>query len=124
MSVEAYVPVLIQIVLAVAIAAGILIASHMFGQRAKGNYTKDAAYECGLVSTGKFHPRFGVKFYVVAMLFILFDIEVVFLIPWVLVYREFIVGQLPILLPVLFFLFILTVGFAYEMKKGGLKWES
>ncbi|MBC2596212.1 NADH-quinone oxidoreductase subunit A [Ruficoccus amylovorans] len=123
MSVEAYVPVLIQIILGVVIASAIIVASHIFGQRSRGNYIKDAAYECGLVSTGKFHPRFGVKFYVVAMLFILFDVEVVFLIPWVLVYREFIVAQIPILLPVLFFLFILAVGFLYEMKKGGLKWE-
>lgn len=124
MSVEAYVPVLIQIVFAVVLAAGIIVASHIFGQRSRGNYIKDKAYECGLPSLGKKHPRFGVKFYVVAMLFILFDIEVVFLVPWVLVYREFIVAQLPILLPVLFFLVILTVGVVYELKKGGLKWES
>lgn len=119
-----YLPVLIQILLAVFMSVMIIVMSHMFGQRAKGNYIKDAAYECGLPAEGKIHPKFSVKFYVVAMLFILFDIEVVFLIPWVLVYREFMAAQLPILLPVLFFLFILTVGLVYEMKKGGLKWES
>jgi len=118
-----YLPVLIQVLLAVAIAAGILVASHIFGQRASGNYTKDAAYECGMNAEGKPHPKFSVKFYVVAMLFILFDIEVVFLIPWVLIYREFMAVGIPILLPVLFFLGILTLGLAYEMKKKGLEWE-
>ncbi|MEM8549521.1 MAG: NADH-quinone oxidoreductase subunit A [Verrucomicrobiota bacterium] len=123
MDVAAYSPVLIQILLAIFIAVAIIVASHIFGQRAKGHYIKDAAYECGLPAEGKIHPKFSVKFYVVAMLFILFDIEVVFLIPWALIFREFIVAQIPILLPVLFFIFILTVGLVYEMKKGGLKWE-
>ncbi|MGE9295059.1 MAG: NADH-quinone oxidoreductase subunit A [Puniceicoccales bacterium] len=118
-----YLPILIQIVLAAVIAGAILVASHMFGQRASGNYTKDDAYECGLKAEGKPHPKFSVKFYVVAMLFILFDIEVVFLIPWVLVYREMLSIGIPILLPVLFFLGILTLGMAYEMKKKGLEWE-
>jgi len=118
-----YLPVLIQILLAVGIAAAILIASHIFGQRAGGNYVKDAAYECGLIAEGKPHPKFSVKFYVVAMLFILFDIEVVFLIPWVLVYREFLAVGIPILAPVLFFLGILTLGMVYEMRKKGLEWE-
>ncbi|MEO0796946.1 MAG: NADH-quinone oxidoreductase subunit A [Verrucomicrobiota bacterium] len=116
-------PVLIQILLAIAIAAGILIASHMFGQRASGNYVKDTAYECGMHAEGKPHPKFSVKFYVVAMLFILFDIEMVFMIPWVLVYREMLAASIPILLPILCFLFILTLGMVYEMKKKGLEWE-
>lgn len=117
-----YLPVLLQVLLAAAIAVGILVASHVFGQRAKGNYIKDSAYECGLVAEGKPHPRFAVKFYVVAMLFILFDIEVVFLVPWVLIYREFLAHNIAILLPVLFFIFVLTLGLVYEMKKKGLRW--
>lgn len=123
MTLADYLPVLIQIVLAVGIGVAILVASHLFGQRAKGNYIKDAAYECGLPVSGKVHPRFSVKFYVVAMLFILFDIEVVFLIPWVLIFREFLAVGLPILLPGLFFIFILTLGLVYEIRKGGLEWE-
>ena len=66
---------------------------------------------------------FSVKFYIVAMLFILFDIEIVFLIPWVLVYRDFLAQNLPILTPVLFFILLLVAGLIYEMKKGALKWE-
>ena len=64
------------------------------------------------------HARFSVKFYVTAMLFILFDIEVIFLIPWTFVYREFLADRLPILLPMLFFLGLLVLGLVYEIKKG------
>lgn len=117
-----YLPILLQVLIAAAIAIGILVASHIFGQRARGNYMKDAPYECGIPMEGKPHPRFALKFYVVAMLFILFDIEVVFLVPWVLVYREFLAHNIAILLPVLFFIFVLTLGLVYEMKKKGLRW--
>lgn len=118
-----YIPVLIQVLLAFVLAAAILGASHLFGQRAKGNYIKDRAYECGLPMEGSPHPRFGVKFYVVAMLFIIFDIEAVFLIPWVMIYRELLAVNIPILLPVMFFIGVLVIGLAYEMKKKGLEWE-
>ncbi len=123
MEIADYLPVLIQVLLAAALAGAILMASHVFGQRARGNYIKDKAYECGLPMEGNPHPRFGVKFYVVAMLFILFDIEAVFLIPWALIYREFIASHIPILWPVMFFIGILVLGLAYEMKKKGLEWE-
>ena len=95
-SLSTYLPALVQIALGLSIPAIILIVSHLFGQRAKGNYIKDKAYECGLPMEGKPHPRFAVKFYVTAMLFILFDIEVVFLVPWALVYREFLAAGIAI----------------------------
>lgn len=117
-----YVPVLLQLLFATFLAVAILIASQVFGQRAKGNYIKDRAYECGVPMEGNPHPRFGVKFYVVAMLFIIFDIEAVFLIPWVLIYREFLALHIPILMPVMFFIGVLVMGLAYEMKKKGLEW--
>lgn len=123
MNLEAYLPVLIQIVLAVLMAVGILLASHFLGQRSARNKIKDSTYECGLISPGKTHPRFAVKFYVTAMLFILFDIEVVFLVPWALIYREFLHATLPIVLPIAFFLALLVIGLAYELKKGGVEWE-
>lgn len=118
-----YIPILIQILLAVGIAVAILGASYLFGQRAKKNAIKDSPYECGMIAEGTSHPQFSVKFYVTAMLFIIFDIEIVFLVPWALIYREFLVAQIPILLPTLFFLFILIIGLVYELKKGALKWE-
>ncbi len=118
-----FVPVLIQVVIALGVPIVILVASHIFGQRASGNYAKDAPYECGIPSVGNAQPQFSVKFYVVAMLFILFDIEVVFLFPWVLVFRDLMASGIPALLPMLFFLGVLTLGLAYEYKKKGLEWE-
>lgn len=118
-----YLPVLIQVCLAVGIAMAVIVASHLFAQRSTTNKLKDSAYECGMTAAGDAHSRFSVKFYVTAMLFILFDIEVVFLVPWVLVYREFVSANLPILMPVLFFLSVLVIGLVYELKKGALEWE-
>jgi NADH-quinone oxidoreductase subunit A len=122
-SLSTYLPALVQIVLGLAIPAVILIVSHVFGQRAKGNYIKDKAYECGLPMEGKPHPRFAVKFYVTAMLFILFDIEVVFLVPWALVYREFLAAGIAITAATAVFLGVLVLGLAYEFKRGALEWE-
>ena len=121
--VQDYLPILIQVCLALGIALAILGASHLLGQRAKTNAMKDSAYECGLPAEGKAGARFSVKFYVTAMLFIIFDIEVVFLIPWVMVYRDFLAAQLPIVLPVFFFLLVLVLGLVYELKKGALEWD-
>jgi NADH-quinone oxidoreductase subunit A len=123
MSLHAYLPVFIQLLLAVGIAAAILIANHIFGQRAAPNQRKDSAYECGMDPIGDPQPRFSVKFYVTAMLFILFDLEVVFLLPAVLVYREFVAAHLPIILPLLFFVGVLTLGLWYELRKGAIEWE-
>ena len=122
-SLSTYLPALVQIVLGLSIPAVILIVSHVFGQRAKGNYIKDKAYECGLPMEGKPHPRFAVKFYVTAMLFILFDIEVVFLVPWALVYREFLAAGIAITAATAVFLGVLVLGLVYEFKRGALEWE-
>lgn len=120
----AFVPVLIQILLALAIAGGLITASHIFGQRIRNkSKLKDTPYECGVEAIGSPHPRFSVKFYVTAMLFIIFDIEVVFLVPWALVYRDLLKAGIPILLPILFFLGVLVTGLFYELKKGALEWE-
>lgn len=118
-----YLPVLVQAVLGFAIPIVVVVASHIFGQRAKGNYIKDKAYECGLPAEGKVHPRFAVKFYVTAMLFILFDIEVVFLVPWALVYREFLAAGIAITAATAVFLGTLVLGLAYEVKRGALEWD-
>lgn len=123
MTVSDFVPVLIQIAFVAGLAGAILTGSELFGQRGSKNPIKNYAYECGIKSDGKTSTRFSVKFYVTAMLFILFDIEVLFLIPWVLVYRDFIANGLPILGPILFFLGVLVVGLVYELKKGALEWE-
>ena len=118
-----YLPVLVQIGLAAAMGVGIIVASHIFGQRGRHNAIKDSAYECGVPFSGKVHPRFSVKFFVTALLFILFDIEVVFLLPWTFIYREFLAWGVPVLLPALCFIGLLVLGLLYEVKKGALDWE-
>ncbi|OUV89964.1 MAG: NADH-quinone oxidoreductase subunit I [Puniceicoccaceae bacterium TMED149] len=123
MSLGEYYPILVQIALALGIGVIILVASHIFGQRSKSTDLKDSAYECGMLAEGSGHARFAVKFYVTAMLFILFDLEVVFLIPWILIFRDFMVANISILVPMLFFLFVLIFGLVYELKKGALEWE-
>ncbi|MDG2168856.1 MAG: NADH-quinone oxidoreductase subunit A [Opitutales bacterium] len=124
MTLEAFFPILVQVTLALAIAVGVIAASHLFGQRIrKHSRFKGTPYECGVPSEGITHTRFSVKFYVTAMLFILFDIEIVFLIPWAVIYRDFVSQSIPILLPILFFFVVLIVGLFYEMKKGALEWE-
>ena len=118
-----YLPVLIQILLAVGMGFGILFASHLFGQKAIAGEIKDSPYECGLAADTKGETRYSVKFYITAMLFILFDIDVVFLIPWVLTHRDLVAAGIPILGPMLFFTFILVAGLVYELKSGALEWE-
>jgi len=119
-----YIPVLLQIIVAIGFAASALIVSVILGQTARTNQTKDTAYECGMVADTGPQPRFSVKFYLVAMLFILFDIEVVFLFPWAVIYRDFIVQHGPGIFWSMFsFVGILTVGYIYAIKKGVLDWK-
>lgn len=118
-----YIPIVIQISLAVGTAVAIIVISHLFGQKVVGNRIKDSAYECGMRPLEEMGSRFSIRFYVTAMLFILFDIEVVFLIPWTLIYRDFLSVGIPILTPVLCFMTILVVGLVYEVKKGAIDWE-
>ncbi len=119
-----YLPILLQVVVAVVFAASALIISLVLGKSAKRNPTKDSAYECGMLPIGEGQPRFSVKFYLVAMLFILFDIEIVFMYPWAVVYREFIVEHgSSIFWSMLCFVGVLTVGYVYAIKKGALEWN-
>ena len=97
MDLSSYIPVLVQIVVAIAIPVVIIVASHIFGQRAKTNKIKDSAYECGITAEGNPHTRYGAKFYLVAMLFVIFDIEVVFMLPIAMSYPKVAAG-LPVLL--------------------------
>ena len=115
-----YLPILLQAVVAVGFAASALIFSVLLGKVGKRSAVKDSAYECGMLPIGIAQPRFSVKFYLVAMLFILFDIEIVFMYPWALVYTDMIKQSLTILWSMLSFVIILTVGYVYALKKGVL----
>ena len=118
-----YIPVLLQAVVAVGFAAGALIMSVLLGKSGLRTRTKDSAYECGMVAQGEAQPRFSVKFYLVAMLFILFDLEIVFMYPWAVVFREAIKHSHVIFWSMLSFVSILMVGYVYALKKGALDWK-
>lgn len=124
MTSAAYLPLLIQAILATGVGLTILLVNYVARQRVRTKSPiKDTPYECGVKGEGIVHTRFSVKFYVTAMLFLLFDIEVVFLIPWTFVYRDFLANNIAILSPMMFFLFVLVLGLVYEVKKGALEWE-
>jgi NADH-quinone oxidoreductase subunit A len=115
---ELYFPVLVQAVIAIALAAGLIVASTVLGKRARSPL-KDTPYESGMAPVGSARERFSVKFYLVGMIFILFDIEAVFLYPWAVVYRELkMFGFFEMLL----FVALVLVGFFYVWKKGALDW--
>ena len=119
-----YLPVLLQIIVAVGFASSALILSVVLGRVGRRNATKDTPYECGMVAENTNQPRFSVKFYLVAMLFILFDLEVVFMYPWAVVFRDFVASSGKIIFwSMLSFVSILTVGYAYALKKGVLNWK-
>jgi NADH-quinone oxidoreductase subunit A len=115
---ELYFPVLVQIVIAVAVAAGMIGLSSILGRKVR-NVIKDMPYESGIAPTGTARDRFSVKFYLVAMLFILFDIEAIFLFPWVVVYRD--LGLYGFIIMFLFIDLVLW-GLYYIYKKGVLDW--
>ena len=122
---QQYIPVLILLVVAVGFAAGTLVMSVLLGQRGKRTQAKDTAYECGKDPIGEGNTRFSVKFYLVAMLFILFDIEVVFLYPWAVIYREMLKENGGMILgSMISFLAILLVGYLYAVKKQAFDWKS
>jgi len=115
-----YLPVLLQIIVAIGFAASALLVSIVVGKTGKRTGAKDSAYECGMVPQGGGQPRFSVKFYLVAMLFILFDLEIVFMYPWAVVYKEAIAQSSLVFWSMLSFISILMVGYVYALKKGAL----
>jgi NADH-quinone oxidoreductase subunit A len=121
---DQYVPVLMLVALALGFTAGMLGLSVLLGKVGRRTPVKDTPYECGIAPKGTGPSRFGVRFYLVAMLFILFDIEVVFLYPWAAVYRDL----LPLHPGLIFggmlsFLGILFVGYLYALRKGAFDWR-
>ncbi len=114
-----YLPILVLIVLAVAMAAAAVLVGQAFGPR-RPSPRKAEPYESGMRPFGPGRRRFPVHFYLVAVLFILIDIEIVFMLPWAVVLRDLRAGGL---LEMGVFVFVLLVGFVYAWKKGALEWE-
>jgi NADH-quinone oxidoreductase subunit A len=116
---ELYFPVLLQVVIAMAVAAGLVGGGLLLGKRVR-NAAKDTPYESGMQPVGSARERFSVKFYLVAMVFILFDIEAIFLYPWAVAYRE--LGMYGFVIMLLFIDLVLG-GFLYIWRKGVLDWS-
>lgn len=122
---DQYLPIGMLIVIAIAFSAGLLAMSTLMGQKGQRPAIKDKAYECGMLPITAAHTRFSVKFYVVAMLFVLFDIEVVFLYPWAVVFKSLVKepqAGMAAFSSMLGFVGILFVGFIYALKKGAFDW--
>lgn len=117
---ETYFPVLVQILIAIAVAGGMIGASAVLGRRVK-DAVKSSPYESGMKPVGNARERFSVKFYLVAMVFILFDIEAIFLYPWAVIYRQL---GLFAFFEMLLFIALVLCGFFYIWKKGVLDWSA
>ena len=123
---QEYLPVLLQLLIAIGFAATVLVLSVALGKSARRNEMKDSPYECGMLPLGDSQPRFSVKFYLVAMLFVLFDIEVVFMYPWAVTFLDFVAAGKGAMVfwSMSGFVGILLVAYLYALKKGALSWKS
>jgi NADH-quinone oxidoreductase subunit A len=124
MMLQAYIPLLILVAVAVLTAGGMLVLSHFAGPR-RPSVVKGMPYESGMPPLGNARERFSVKFYLVAMLFIVFDIETVFLIPWATIFTRHTASVSTgfLLIEMVVFLLILAVGLVYVWKRGALEWD-
>lgn len=121
--IQQYQPVLMHALAAIGLASSMLILSHLAGKSGVRNATKDSPYECAMLPLGDAQPRFSVKFYLVAMLFVLFDIEVVFMYPWAVVFQDLVKQSTDVFWSMAGFAGILGVAYVYALKKGALKWN-
>ncbi len=114
-----YFPILIQFFVALGFVATTMFATHLLGPKTKGK-NKDDSFECGIESKGNARTQFSVKYFLTAILFVLFDVEVIFMYPWAVNFKA--LGQTGFIEMVLFMAFLL-LGFIYIIKKGALDWE-
>ena len=119
-----YLPAFLQLLAALAFAGSALGLSVLLGKRGSHNETKETPYECGMLPIGDGAPRFSVKFYLVAMLFVLFDIEVVFMYPWAVQFSDLVKENTMALWSMAGFASLLAFAYVYALKKGALNWKS
>ncbi len=120
--VNEWLPVFVFMLVAGATAGGIWVITHLVGPKRPGD-VKLAPYESGVEPVGEPRGRFSIKFYMIAMLFIVFDIEVVFFYPWAVIFKRFLSRGSFILIEMFVFVGILLVGYIYAWKKGALEWQ-
>ncbi len=116
---EHYIPILIQASVAVGFVAVSLLGAHFLGPKINGK-TKDANFECGIENEGDARTPFSVKYFLTAVLFVLFDIEIVFFYPYAVNFKEFGISGF---LAVLMFVAVFFLGFFYVLKRGALDWD-
>ena len=114
-----YLPIVIFLVIALALSVGFIVLSAVVAPK-KPDAEKLSAYECGFNAFDDARMKFDVRFYLVSILFIIFDLEVAFLFPWIFQVAE---GSVPAFLSMMGFLGVLTIGFIYEWRRGALEWE-
>jgi len=121
--IEQYIPVFIVILIAIVFAAAVILTSSIFGPQ-RPDKIKEMPYESGKNPVGASNERISIKYYLVAMLFIIFDIEVIFIYPWGVEFKRlFAETGIFAFLPMLIFLIVLEMGFLYVYAKGGLNWD-
>jgi len=118
-----YLPVLFMLVLALGFAGATIAASYLFGPRKRTHVKNEIPYESGVNPSGDARLRFDVKFYLIAMLFVVFDLEVVYFYPWAVVFRDMIREGMAVLYVMLIFALLLLVGLVHEWKKGAFDWK-
>lgn len=118
-----YLPILLQLVIAIGFAVIALSLSVILGKSGRSVGEKDSAYECGMLPVGAGSPRFSVKFYLVAMLFVIFDIEVVFMYPWAVQFKELIQHSAVPIISMGGFAAVLLFAYLYAFGKGALSWN-
>jgi NADH-quinone oxidoreductase subunit A len=117
-----YIPVLILMLIGMGLGGVILVASYLLGPKLP-HPGKDTPFECGMPPVGDARHRFSVRFYLVAILFLLFDVEAIFFFPWAVVYKKYLSINSFILIEMAVFVAILLVGYWYVLRKGALEWE-
>ena len=114
-----YLPIAMMFAVAVGFVLTTIVATHLLGPKRK-SLIKDESFECGIESQGNSRQPFSIKYFLIAILFVLFDVEVIFMYPWAVNFKEMgMTGFIEMLL----FLVFLTIGFIYIIRKGALKWE-
>lgn len=119
----AYIPVLILMVVGLVVGGAALLISHLLSPRVPMNRKKNQPFECGMPPVGDAKHRFSVRFYLVAILFLLFDVEAIFFFPWAVVFKEYLAINSFILIEMGIFVAVLLLGYFYVLKKGALEWE-
>ncbi len=119
LSTNEYLPILIQFIVALGFVVAVMVATHLLGPKRKSKL-KLESFECGIESKGNARIPFSIKYFLVAILFVLFDVEVIFMYPWAVNFKELgVIG----LIEMFTFMAVFLIGFFYIIKKGALKWE-